>query len=331
MTDNYELIRGRSLTSLCVPGSHDAGMSVLNVPTLGASACDTLTQARHVSDQLNAGSRYFDIRPGLWSAVVDVPPPKLALCACHFTKPGYVSWATGLLGGFGQYLESILGDVSAFLQQPGSEKEIVILKFSHYADYDTTAFQFTEGQMEQLVTQVTARLQNQLYTDPSPSVNLNALTVDQILNGSGRVIAVFDELSEDLHVPSLGLFSYSDYSGTSTPPADLIVYDSYSNTHSLSFMEADQLGKFASFDPASGSLFLVSWTLTMQPADFEPPMVCISTLAQQANNDLPNVLPTWVTAGFVSASKVPNIIYCDWVTPTLGVVDVCVAFNQLGA
>ena len=51
-----------NLSSLIMPGSHDAGMSVLSGCTFGTQGL-TKTQYLDISGQLMSGARYFDIRP----------------------------------------------------------------------------------------------------------------------------------------------------------------------------------------------------------------------------------------------------------------------------
>ena len=55
-------IGGKTLKQLVLPGSHDAGMSVITGDAAGIP-CNVLTQSYGIGGQLNLGSRFFDIRP----------------------------------------------------------------------------------------------------------------------------------------------------------------------------------------------------------------------------------------------------------------------------
>ena len=55
--------QGLTLKEMCMLGSHDAGMYILNGGTIKALEHNTLTQSKSIHEQLNCGARYFDIRP----------------------------------------------------------------------------------------------------------------------------------------------------------------------------------------------------------------------------------------------------------------------------
>ncbi|PGH12173.1 hypothetical protein AJ79_04468 [Helicocarpus griseus UAMH5409] len=63
MSSILHIIGERKLKHVCMPGSHDAGMSKLDGHTQFANEGNTLTQYLNVYDQLRRGSRYFDVRP----------------------------------------------------------------------------------------------------------------------------------------------------------------------------------------------------------------------------------------------------------------------------
>ena len=59
-----------TLRDIVIPGSHDAGMSVLNgiggTVSTSINDCNTLTQTISIGKQLNAGIRMFDLRAGMY-------------------------------------------------------------------------------------------------------------------------------------------------------------------------------------------------------------------------------------------------------------------------
>lgn len=65
MKQILDVIEERKLKYVCMPGSHNAGMSVLDGKTAFASSYNTQTQWLDIYHQLLRGSRWFDIRPCL--------------------------------------------------------------------------------------------------------------------------------------------------------------------------------------------------------------------------------------------------------------------------
>ncbi|MDP9076859.1 MAG: hypothetical protein M3O71_05510 [Bacteroidota bacterium] len=111
-----------SLKDIIMPGSHDAGMSVLTA-TGGQqkgtiNECNVLTQIQNIKGQLNSGMRMFDLRIGLY---------KDSLYAKHASSD-CMDDAIG--GGFGEKFSTILHDLKDFLN--ANKKETVVLSFSHF-------------------------------------------------------------------------------------------------------------------------------------------------------------------------------------------------------
>jgi hypothetical protein len=329
MTETYQAIANVPLYKLSMPGSHDAGISVLHFETAASTPCNTQTQEVDIAGQLAAGSRYFDIRPLVASSVL------YGMYTQHMNTIANASQQ----GAAGQCIESVLGQVSDFLNQPGCEQEIVILKFSGYRNYDAflpSHSGFSNDQFRALLDQVAARLANQLYTDANPNINLAELTPAQIVAGSGRVITVFDyPMPLELYKSTTGVFQYADYNTEGyRSGVNLIVFDQYSDTDHLNWMQASQLGKFINFPAYQNAqnmimLFLASWTLTLQRTDNVNPFAkCISDLAACANATLCEQISAWQAAGYaVTGATVPNIIYHDYVLPSDGVAALCVQLN----
>ncbi|HEY7767962.1 MAG TPA: hypothetical protein VIB55_07250, partial [Longimicrobium sp.] len=102
MQQNLGVLGGRSLRHLCIPGSHDAGMSVYTSGTAFATRCNTLTQTSGILGQLQFGVRYFDIRPVISAG---------QYLTGHYGNIGQInSWQ----GANGQSIASIISDVNAF-------------------------------------------------------------------------------------------------------------------------------------------------------------------------------------------------------------------------
>jgi hypothetical protein len=63
MDELFDELKNKTLAQITMPGSHDAAMSRAANCTTFADATNTQTQSKNIQDQLNAGVRYFDLRP----------------------------------------------------------------------------------------------------------------------------------------------------------------------------------------------------------------------------------------------------------------------------
>lgn len=93
-------IGNRTLKAICMPGSHDAGMTTFNPGTAGANFANTQTQILNIYDQLRYGSRFFDIRPVISDGV---------FVAGHYSEVGT---STVWLGGNGQSIADVISQVN---------------------------------------------------------------------------------------------------------------------------------------------------------------------------------------------------------------------------
>ncbi|MCB1713810.1 MAG: hypothetical protein KDK04_00725 [Candidatus Competibacteraceae bacterium] len=293
MADNLDLIGDKSLLEIAMPASHDAGMGMTQDCRLAAD-CNTKTQNHTILGQLQAGSRYFDIRPVLYNGTM-------------YTGHYAVHKDLGTLGCNGQSIADILADVNNYLKRG---KDLVILKFSHYFDRDSGGA-FSDSQMKMLLTQVTSALQPLLYSGPVPSGGLQSTKVNDFIGSGGKVLAVFDGLSDSLKSQYKGVYSYADKGNS----GDLVVYDRYANSNDLDTMISDQLNKLDNPANHRGNLFLLSWTLTQSD---EQAVLCptggapsILALAQQANVALWSKLVSAFQQGMISHTRRVNLIYAD--------------------
>lgn len=115
------VIQDRKLHHVVMPGSHDAGMSVIAYPNApwwnGGAAYDTETQALDLYNQLRVGARYFDMR---------------------FVKPSYGKfWAAHMnsddgvnpLGALGETLDNLIAGVNRFTREYPGEVIIWYMKY----------------------------------------------------------------------------------------------------------------------------------------------------------------------------------------------------------
>lgn len=117
-----EIDDDRTLSSLRIPGSHDAGIYeewTGNRPKPSPDAA-IITQSHSIYDQLQSGYRMFDIR---------VYSNSRQLHVGHFAE--LLGKGKADFGGYGPPFTTILADIRRFLTGDGHNRECVILKISH--------------------------------------------------------------------------------------------------------------------------------------------------------------------------------------------------------
>lgn len=277
MQQNLPSIGCQPLRRLCMPGSHDAGMSTLNGNTFLSNDMDTLTHWIDVAGQLDAGYRYFDIRPVIHDG---------SFYTGHYSEVGK-SW----LGGNGQDIASIISQVNSFLSR---NHELVILDLSHMFNTDDNYRTLNAGEFNNLIRQLQG-LQH-LYSNPSGAKDLSTLPLNSFIANGPAVIVLLSDGSVSLpSPPPVGFFPSSAYS----------IFNQYANTPLLPMMTSDQLSKMKKNrqSPDSG-LFLLSWTLTT--------IGDIRSLAEMAHTALFDSSPSglWSTV-YGNRKSYPNIILID--------------------
>ncbi|GGD46064.1 hypothetical protein GCM10011514_07600 [Emticicia aquatilis] len=355
------------LNQLAIPGSHDAGMYKISWHTniAGVFPSDNAqTQSKDIQSQLEAGVRYFDIRPGWVFDEADAnDDSKKEGYAGHFDS------SAGNVGCTGGKLKSMLGDVIKFLNECGNS-EVVILKFSHYFQVthknnsvDETLLD--DGEHNDVFNNFKQWLVN--YVDSTFTIaedngntfhwlyhnndgkRLTEYTTNEITTSGttqhAKVIAVFDGMNSSITMPER-CYSFADMvpdsgnhpdtvnTAPNLPSGDFILYDCYSNTDSYNTMSSStdsrgQIKKFNTSSYHSGDYYLLSWTLTMKNVDhvFDK----ISDLAATANGHLPAAINTMISNNQIKLSSggyrcVPNIIYVDYCDTF--VTDVCITVND---
>ncbi|HEU5004305.1 MAG TPA: phosphatidylinositol-specific phospholipase C domain-containing protein [Actinomycetota bacterium] len=269
---------GIKVNEITMPGSHDAGMYIQGNE-------QAVTQSLSIGAQLEAGSRYFDLR---------------------VYRSGDLKTYHGNTDG--GTLSSILTDVSDFLTANSSET--VILKFrAYYCESDVVAM-------------VKSMLGNLLYkstTTPNfAQLPLSALTGKVVAVCSRTFAPLFPAASPDPAPmdPSEGIHPYWDYgnedTGQATPPGRTEcfgVYDSYTNVKNFATMTADQHNKLAAHGGyGQDYLFLFSWTLTGKAGLFD-----LHLLSGAANGQMAKAL----TGIQTQTGPRPNIVYIDQIDPWL--------------
>ncbi len=266
------------LDCLMMPGSHDAGMSELHhcaPPKLAEPS--TQTQAVGIGQQLEYGSRYFDLR-------IDFDHGELV--TYHRTN----RW-----GCNGQSLISILDQTRDFLSDNPSEA--AIFKLTDIRNYGS----HHAAETEELIDALLAGYADVLYTDDNPDVNLASLELDLV---RGKLIVT---MNYGGHTDTAaGRFKYIE--GTkATTGNNLTVYDRYADTRDYEQMAQNQLAKWEEYGgEGMGYLFLLSWTLTPDALKGDS----VKALANEANGHLPDFLHEQISLHKLGK---PNIVFLDFI------------------
>ncbi len=283
MTTMASLIQSHSLSEICIPGSHDAGMCKLTSSTAASIASNTQTQSVNIYDQLMHGARYFDIRPIIGGG--------------EYYTGHYSDIAGAWQGSRGQSIKEVIANINAFFHHSAAPlQEVVILELSH--DYntdvgylDTSYRSFTTAEYNTLLEQFSAGLSANLYT----RTNNNPMTIPlKELVGQGPVVIIVIDAGSDrnLTLPA-GMYLSSTIS----------YYNNYSDSQDVTKMVNDQLNKMR--ENSASRLFILSWTLTLQ--GFSNITGSIENLAAEAHQYLyPSILPA------VSPTSRPNVIMVDY-------------------
>lgn len=232
----------RTLRQLCIPGSHDAGMSTFSGGTAGAFACNTQTQTQGILGQLQTGSRYFDIRP--------------VIAGGQFTTGHYSQVGSSWQGANGQTIASIIADVNAFT---ASNAELIVLDLSHDLDTDLgneSYAPFNQDQWNALLTQ----LQGLNHRFVTSAGDLTTLPLESFIGAGQAAVVVIIETAG----VSLGSFANQGFYPSSSFP----LINEYSDTNDVTAMANDQLSKLRTNRPnPNATPFLLSWTLTQDATE----------------------------------------------------------------
>lgn len=296
MHQNIKTLGPRTLSHICMPGTHDAGMGEItwsdNIPTTIIDVF-TQTQSRKIFDQLQYGSRYFDIRPEISSGE---------------TWTGH--YGDGKLGARGQKMSSIIDDINNFT---ANNKELIILNFSHAKQTDADFRDYNQDDWNKLMEELLRINNRSIQTGPLKD-DLSLLRLDQFISDRAAVVIVIEASSNitlDAH-PDQGFYL----------PAQLNIRNEYSNTDDCVNMVHQQIQKLETHaDGNDKRMFLLSWTLTQQAPDVNikdfgsilkilkqvAGMKSIRQMAYSANKALlTDLFPRCSVKAF------PNIVYIDY-------------------
>ncbi|KAL0258329.1 hypothetical protein SLS55_007505 [Diplodia seriata] len=306
----------RPLRQICMPGSHDAGMSEFNAHTGLVRDTNTLTQKFNIADQLAAGSRWFDIRPVISSG---------KFYAGHYSDTNIVGWQ----GANGQSLSDIIDNINSFTSQ---YDELVILDISHTVDTDNDYADLSQDQWNTLFTQLQSINHRFNTTGVSTSEDLSKRTLNQFIE-NGPCVLIIAELPDGITLG--GYFAQGMVASSPNFP----INNDYSNTDELDTMVSDQLSKLSSRRTTpDDEFFLLSWTLTESVIDtiwgsvpIPGDLNSILELAGQAYQPLFEHFDNFTSQSY------PNVLYMDLfgtfdqdaTTPTTELAALALAVNGI--
>lgn len=315
----------RTLGSLVIPGSHDAGMSEINNFT-GGTADSAKTQIQDIAYQLNAGIRYFDIRP-----IFDSMTDSSQIWTGHYSPPGFF-----FVGAEGQQMKQVLSQVNDFITQSTSVNEVVILKFSHFIDTQGANHYFSESaesdsDKQTLIDLLTSLIDDEmknsyLYVHDPSGPRITEKKLSEITNGKGKVILLYDLRDlKNISLPSYAC-TYMDMVDPDTmaldpnvtkASADWVMYDNYSKTPDVNVMvsrtaDNGQVSRMMNAANHAGDMYLCSWTLTLTTGmSMNPDAFSILENAQNANGVLAQDMLSQLAKSAFTADLLPNILYVD--------------------
>lgn len=291
MQSNLKLLGKKTLRQICIPGSHDAGMSVRSGGTIGSTEGNTLTQSKNIAEQLKCGVRYFDVRPVIANGG--------KFLTGHYSEVEKLTWQ----GSNGESIQSIINGINTYT---ASNSELIVLDLSHTLNTEvgnSSYREFNKTEWDNLFKQLTHSdngLKN-LFVAPSDITDLTTLTLEQFIGNKQAAVVIVVSGAD------LGEFAGKGFYDQSQFPIE----GEYANTDNLDSLIADQLGKmFARRGKNSPDYFSLSWTLTLQGAS-NTPLLHPATIKDSASKANPRIydmlLPRCVSPCY------PNILQIDYV------------------
>lgn len=285
MSRNLPTLGSRPLRHICMPGSHDSGMSLVDGKTPLANENNVLTQTVSIATQLFLGARYFDTRPVIADGKYKTG---------HYSGIEVLGWQ----GANGQSFAQIIAEVNAYT---ADNHELVVLNLSHDRNTDAGRdFQpFTQAEWDALFEELLALEHRFVAPDPEHADLTRLPLGDFIGRGEAAVVVVVQPDAPEITLGKYaqqGFYFYRQFDA----------YNSYADKDTLEKMVEDQLDKMRAVRTSpDAQLFLLSWTLTQAAQDIVTDGKILS-LAAKAN---PAIFRYLLPA--VNAQTFPNILYID--------------------
>ncbi|KAI5300883.1 hypothetical protein KEM55_004175 [Ascosphaera atra] len=284
MHEILDVIGDRKLKHVCMLGSHDAGISKIDGGTAFADWRNSQSQWLDIYGQLNAGSRYFDIRPVIANGG--------KYMTGHYNLPSDVP-----LGVNGQTIEEIVGNVNKFTAE---NPELVILRLTHAYNTDDGYRGLKDAEWDGVFD----RLEKLEKRCSGLKGDITNLTMNDLIgNGQACVIIVTNGGQAR---PDSGIYSESSFP----------VVDHWSDTDSAEKMAEDQLkhlseSRHLSPDATKDTFLIFQWLLTLEVLENVSisDWVSIESLAVRLAYD-PLFWKAW---NEFTPEKYPSVILMDYI------------------
>lgn len=301
MTRNMNSLGCQPLRQICLPGSHDAGMSVYGPHTGLVTEENTVTQDLSVYHQLVAGIRWFDLRP-VWAS----GEFKLG----HYSNVGP---ADDTFGAEGESIDGLIQAVNNFTALP-DHNELIILAFAgsyetrnctcRFVALNTTRYAALMTQLQQI---------NHLFVAPPDVVDLTALPLASFVANGPAVIVYFGEgqpRGEAAIFDNMYSAEYFHMTG------------GYANTPYVTTMMPNQTTQLISNRREPGSMsFAMWWTLTALPVGDSVKFLASIAFTYLYQN-------IWTTLA-ENPGVYPSVLIIDNVQPDGGLVALTLAINKV--
>lgn len=280
-----------------------------------------LTQTSLIREQLRQGCRFFDLRPAWWKGEEQ---KEAGFYLAHgdfqsFPRQGRESANLGYIGGIGESLEAALEAVASFASEKRHSSELIVLKFSHAADWANPNSAFT--QKEALFKKIRSLLGAVMINlAVPPSGHIDDIRLKDLVKGGRTVLCIYEQALYDKSLNSedpKGVYWCPGDTPADIPQINCRLYDKYADSRNLAGVIGDQWCKFKEQmedrrkDKASDGVFLLSWTATLKPGPGIMDMRSVLDNAQALNKKLHLSMKNWIRRGDIAGAARPNVLYVD--------------------
>lgn len=201
MQRSLSAIGSRKIRDICVPSSHDAGMSKVTWSTRFANAGSLITQFLSVEQQLHMGVRYLDIRPVLYEGQWVCGHYSFIEPKNKFINPAPLdTWQ----GGNGEAIQDLIDGINRFTATSG---ELIVIGISHTQIIKDAIMSFARSDFEALdenhwnmLLNMFSNLQTGIKSlwkpaaNEAPVTDLTSLSLNTYIgSGTSAVILVVDD------------------------------------------------------------------------------------------------------------------------------------------
>ncbi|KAL1898737.1 hypothetical protein Cpir12675_001740 [Ceratocystis pirilliformis] len=279
------VIGDRKLKHVCMPGSHNAGMSTINGRTTFVTPSNAQNQILDIYQQLVRGSRWLDIRPCVGNSS--------NYMLCHYSNR---------FGANGISLNDAISQINLFMTEfPG---ELILIDLNADSAYDTSRgySRLTSSQWDYVIS----HFQN-IEQPCRTAGNLSETTMDTFIGDGKGCVATLKRSP----IPQTNESFHGIYNENALPRLNV-----WSNTGSHTEMAIDQVRNLQMHraighesDPSTQDTFhILSWFIKPPPLTFRR-----AWRYKQIVNHAGEALSTLSSFGISEFSpySFPNVLYVD--------------------